>query len=262
MKISRAVLLAPLLTLACLGNARPTQPLGVHEQYVLFVGNSLTYTNDLPGVFRDLASAGGVDVGVQSYALPNTALIDYTFDARAMATIGNGVWDFVVLQQGTTSVPVCRDTLVLAAQTFDAPIRRGGGVPAIMMSWPSTNRRDLFPAVHNSFALAAQTVDGIFLPVGDAWLEAWKVNADHQLYGSDGYHPGAAGTYLAALVIYEKLTGKDARNLPTNLILGESKISLPAAIVRQLQEAAHAANALPVPQVVVPPTPAGPPITC
>lgn len=88
-----------------------------------------------------------------------------------------------MLQQGTTSVAVCRDTLVLAAQLIDPYIRRGGGVPALMMSWPSADRQQVFPNVHDSFALAAQRVNGMFLPVGDAWLEAWKVNAQQGLYG-------------------------------------------------------------------------------
>lgn len=260
--ILRASLLAPFLVLGCLRAPPPTEPLDGHALQVLFLGNSLTYANDLPGMFRDLAIAGGVDVGVMMHAEPNRALIDFTFMSSVMDLVGSGVWDYVVLQQGTTSVPVCRDTLVLAAKIMDPLIRRGGGVPAIIMSWPSSNQQSLFPAVHRSFALAAQTVNGVFLPVGDAWLEAWKVNSDHALYSADGYHPGIAGSYLAALVIYEKLTGKDARELPADLRIGMYKISLPPATVRQLQEAAHAANALPVPLVVVPPTPVAPPITC
>jgi len=53
--------------------------------------------------------------------------------------------------------------------------------------------------VHDSFALAAQRVNGMFLPVGDAWLAAWKVNSQQGLYGVDCYHPSQAGTYLAHL---------------------------------------------------------------
>ena len=244
-----------VMSVACLPGAPPTEPFAAHAKHVLFVGNSLTNTNDLPRVFQDLAIAGGYDVGVTTLANANAALIDYAYDASAMTLVGRGTWDFVVLQQGTTSVAVCRDTLVLAARLMDPYIRRGGGVPALMMSWPSAHRQQLFPNVHDSFALAAQKVDGMFLPVGDAWLEAWKVNSQHGLYGGDGYHQSKAGTYLAALVIYKKLTGKDARALPTDLRVGADKILLPVAQVRQLQEAAHAANASPVSPVVMPATP-------
>lgn len=262
MRLSKTILATPLFVIACLASGPPTEPYSAHSKHVLFVGNSLTYTNDLPGVFRDLANAGGYDVGVTTLAYANVALIDFMKDANAVALIGNGGWNYVVLQQGTTSVAVCRDTLVLAAQQMDPLIRRGGGVPALMMSWPSSTRQQVFPNVHDSFALAAQSVNGVFLAVGDAWLEAWKMNPNLPLYGSDGYHPSQAGTYLAALVIYERLTGKDARQLPVDIRVGADRFLLPAAQVRQLQEAAHAANALPVPPVVVPPTPVGTPITC
>lgn len=262
MRISKVILGAALFVMACLPSAPPTEPYSAHTKHVLFVGNSLTYTNDMPGVFRDLAIAGGYDVGVTTLAYPNVALIDFMTDGNAIATIGNGGWDYVVLQQGTTSVPICRDTLVLAAQLMDPYIRRGGGKPALMMSWPSSSRQQVFPNVHDSFALAAQTVNGLFLPVGDAWLEAWKLNPGLSLYGSDGYHPSQLATYLGALVIYEKLTGKDARQLPVDIRVGNDRFLLPAATVRQLQEAAHAANLLLVPPVVVPPTPVGAPVTC
>lgn len=262
MRLFKIILAAPLFALACLASGPPTEPYSAHSKHVLFVGNSLTYTNDLPGVFRDLANASGFDVGVTALTYANVALIDFMKDANAVATIGNGGWNYVVLQQGTTSVAICRDTLVLAAQKMEPLIRRGGGIPALMMSWPASSRQHVFSNVHDSFALAAQSINGLFLPVGDAWLEAWKVNPGQSLYGGDGYHPSQAGTYLAALVLYEKLTGKDARLLPVDIRVGADRFLLPAAQVRQLQEAAHAANVLPVPDVIVPPTPAGPPISC
>jgi hypothetical protein len=45
-------------------------------------------------------------------------------------------------------------------------------------------------------------------------------NADNalQLYGADGYHPSALGTFLAALEIYERLSGRDARSPAQNTI--------------------------------------------
>ena len=259
-KLISVLIASTALLGSCRGHSS-TEPLGVHGSKVLFLGNSLTYTNDLPGVFRDLAAAGGIDVGVQSVAYPNMALIDYLDRPEVLAIIDRG-WNYVVMQQGGSTLPICRDTLVLSAKLLAPRIRAKGGVPALLASWPSSDRQFAFPAAHESFALAAQAVDGVFLPVGDAWLEAWKINPAHALYGVDGYHPGREGTYLAALVIYEKLTGKDARELPVDMPVGADRFVLPETVVRELQIAAHIANSLPVPKVVVPPTPVAPPITC
>jgi hypothetical protein len=49
----------------------------VSGQHVLFIGNSLTYTNDLPGTVAALASQVSDTIRVQSVALPNLALIDH-----------------------------------------------------------------------------------------------------------------------------------------------------------------------------------------
>ena len=83
---------------------------------------------------------------------------------------------------------------------------------------------------------------GVFLPAGEAWRAAWKADASLALYGPDGFHPSATGTYLAALEIYERLSGRDARTLPAQAFAGGAAIGLPVATIRLLQQAAHDAN--------------------
>jgi hypothetical protein len=51
---------------------------------LLFIGNSLTYTNDLPGMLANLAIATGDSVLVAMAAGPNLALIDHTNGATPM----------------------------------------------------------------------------------------------------------------------------------------------------------------------------------
>src|SRR6185295_3078149 len=76
---------------------------------VLFIGNSLTYTNDLPSMVEAVASAAGMTFVTQSIALANYALIDHWNDGVAQGTIRNGNFDFVVLQQGPSSLQLSRD---------------------------------------------------------------------------------------------------------------------------------------------------------
>ncbi|HVF38453.1 MAG TPA: hypothetical protein VM939_01045, partial [Gemmatimonadaceae bacterium] len=104
------------------------------------------------------------------------------------------------------------------------------------------NQSNLFPAVRLSSQLAAEAVGGVFMPVGEAWRQALIANSQLSLYGPDGYHPGELGTYLAALVIYEKITGKDARNLPAQAIAGGRSLVVDEATVRLLQTTAHETN--------------------
>jgi hypothetical protein len=212
---------------------------------VLFIGNSLTYANDLPGTLRRMALAAGDTMQVTTVAEPNFALIDhYLGGSDALAVIASRRWDYVVLQQGPSTTPINRDSLIIATRFFAPHIRNAGAVPALYMVWPTSDRTAFFDAARISYQMAADTVDGIFMPAGRAWVKAWETDPTLTLYDADGLHPTAMGTYLAALVIYERLTGHDARLLPVNPLVQGIPLGAPEATVRLLQRAAHETNTL------------------
>ena len=62
-------------------------------------------------------------------------------------------------------------------------------------------------------------MSGVYLPVGAARLAAWAKDAAMPLYYGDGLHRSELGTYLAALVMCERFTGKDARLLPAQAVV-------------------------------------------
>lgn len=252
------------LTCALLGCARPTTapvPFGEGDN-VLFVGNSLTYQNDLPGMVASIAAAGGTPLNTGSLTLPNHALIDYVVNGSIQPVIASGApggWQYIVMQQGPSTVPICRDTLVIAVKEIDRLGKAGNATSVVMMAWPTKARALDFPKVHESSQMAAETVGARFAPAGDAWLRALERDPSLALYGPDGYHPAPLGSFLAALVIYEQVTGMDARDLPASAAIAGGGVAATAATVRLLQEAAHAANANAFSRQLPPWTPAVPP---
>ena len=234
----RSVFVAGLLGCALTGASLEPLPAGGH--HVLFIGNSLTYTNDLPGTIAALASSVGDTIRVRSVALPDFALIDHVDGgSNAVDMIRSQKWSMVVLQQGPSTLPLNRDTLVLATQKFEPFIKAAGARSGTFMTWPASDRPGDFVRVLGSSQLAAKTVGGVLLPVGQAWVAAWAKDPQLPLYGPDGYHPGELGTYLAALVIYEGITGHDARLLPARAVVGGRDLNMPVATVRMLQTVAH-----------------------
>ena len=230
----------PLLLLACAGGSTTPEPGEPTVYRVLFVGNSLTYFNDLPGTVAHLASSGADSIEVGSVALANFALIDHaTGKSDAVDVIRRGGWDYVVLQQGPSSLPISRDTLILGTELLDSEIRAVGGRTAELMVWPTAGNPAAFDAVRDSYQQAALAVDGLFLPAGEAWRTAWAVDPTLSLYGSDGFHPSELGTYLAALVVYEGITGHDAIDLPGEAFAAGHPLVVPVGVVRLLQHAAH-----------------------
>ncbi len=185
---------------------------------VLFVGNSLTEGNDLPLLVEALSAAGGNPLAVDSVTYGGVALEDH-WNLGTQDRIAAGGWRFVVLQQGPSALPESRASLREATRRFDGVIRAAGARTALYMVWPESSRRQAFPDVSASYRLAAQDVDGILLPAGDAWIAAWRRDPSLPLYGPDGFHPSVLGTYLAALTIYGGLRDASLVGLPSRLQL-------------------------------------------
>jgi len=105
---------------------------------------------------------------------------------------------------------------------------------AMFMVWPSAARSGDLDGVRASYEGAATLTGGVLLPAGDAWRAAWRREPRLALYGPDGFHPSAPGSYLAALTIFHALTGR----LPP----ATSAPSIPAKELEVLRAAAIEAN--------------------
>ena len=206
--LRRLVVLLSLMSVAAGGQA-PSSP-----TRVLFVGNSLTYANDLPAMVATLARAAGRPTQVESVALPDFGLEEHWQQGDARKAIARGGWTYVVLQQGPSALPESRRILIDYVKRFDKEIKASGAKTALYMVWPSQQRRGDFSGVSQSYRAAATEIAAIVMPVGDAWREAWAKDSKLALYGPDGFHPSQMGTYLAALVIYRQLTGTAPPVLP------------------------------------------------
>jgi hypothetical protein len=240
-RVSRVLLCG--ISVACFGGSDPVAPLPEGGHRVLFIGNSLTYENDLPATLAELAASVGDTIRVRTVALPNFALIDhYNGGSNALAQIATGGWEYVVMQQGPSSTQINRDSLILTARLFEPHIRSAGATPALYMVWPTIDRFRFFDEVRISYEMAADAVNGVFMPAGRAWITAWETDPDLELYAPDGLHPSPLGTYLAALVIYERITGHDARLLPGQAVVQGIPVNAPESTIRLLQRAAHETN--------------------
>jgi hypothetical protein len=166
-----------------------------------------------------LAAAVGMQVEGTDVSKGGFSLEDHWNDRAAPMAVDRGGWHFVIMQQGPSALPDSRENLRFWAKQFNARIRAVGGRPAMYMVWPEAVRMNVFDDVRLSYLLAAQDIDGLFLPAGDAWRAAWRREPSLQLYGSDGFHPSVLGTYTAALVIASKITGKSPVGMPRDLAL-------------------------------------------
>lgn len=214
---------AVLLLLALTACGSSTEP-AIGDLRVLFIGNSLTYANDLPDMLVRFAEStgGSLRIEVRDVSNGNYALEDHWLNTRTTDAVDEGGWDVVVLQQGPSSLPENQANLRYWAARFANRIRAQGGRPALFMVWPDDTRLAFFDAVRQSYTAAADTANADLYPAGEAWRAAWREDPTIPLYDSDGYHPAFLGSYLAALTIYQGVTGRSPVGLPDLGLLPET----------------------------------------
>ena len=181
---------------------------------VLFIGNSLTFFNDLPELFAGLAQSGGYEVEVEMMAHGGWTLADHAQSSATMKMIKGGSWDTVVLQEQSRlpAIPDQRDEqMVPAVRLLDERIKESGAETILFMTWGS---RDGLPeAGYDDYAEMQSQIEAgtleigrelemIIAPVGIAWQIAIERNPNLNLWQLDGIHPTREGTYLSALVFY------------------------------------------------------------
>jgi hypothetical protein len=238
--IRRALPLAALV--ACSLGTAPEAPEGSVK--VLFIGNSLTYQNDLPRTVAQLAlSAGLPQCYCYQIAYPDYALEDHYDRREAITALEEEDWDFVVMQQGPSALPDSRTHLRLWAGVFGNIIDSVGGQAIMYGVWPQRSRSFDFPNVAESYRLAAMDIGALFAPAGEAWQLAWAQDPTLPLYDFDDFHPSAMGTYLAALVLFQRIYARTPEGVQVTAVVDGRAQPWSVAQVQLLQTAAAAANA-------------------
>ena len=236
------------LVLVC--SPAPKDPLGLEDlgegMKVLFIGNSLTEFNNLPQMVQIVGEAAGYEIAVRSVTKGSYSLEEHWSEGAAVEAIRAADWDVVVLQQGPSSLPLNNILLRDWSEEFNTVIREQGARPALYMVWPEATRPATFDAVSAAYSNAAEAVEGMLFPVGEAWRTAWNRDPNLDLYWNDGFHPSELGSALGALVIFQQLFDESPVGLPSLMVPttpGLPSLNLPSHLTTLLQEAAAQANA-------------------
>lgn len=227
----------------------------------------------VPGVFKQLADEAGLQVSVSSELMSGQSLRFHLDEKRSLITARP--WDAVVLQEYSTlnpRKPGDAAAFVAAAGQLEAAVHAVNPAARVYLlqtwaradqvyrtpggRWSGQTLEAMQADLRAAYAQAAERaacVAGV-LPVGDAALravqegvadrdpfdgiDAGKVN----LWGPDSYHFGPWGSYLEALVIFGRLTGRDPQGLGPDSRAGRDLGLTPAQVqaaqrvaARQLQ---------------------------
>jgi hypothetical protein len=181
---------------------------------VLFIGNSYTFTNNLPDMFAELARAGGHPVEVGMSAPGGWTLADHLQSPETLNALSSKKWNVVVLQEQSQipSIDPGRfQSMYPAGREWVRRIRETGAEPMFFVTWahrggwPENGMgtyQSMQAQIDTGYAGIALELNVPVAPVGSAWFRAVSAHPGLSLWQADGSHPSEQGTYLAACVFY------------------------------------------------------------
>jgi hypothetical protein len=207
------------------GNASDAADAGPSALRVLFIGNSYTYVNDLPGMLGKIAASSGVapTITTDEVVEGSATLEVHWTNAIAQGKIQQGQWTHVVLQGQSLEAAADSSSFFAYAQKFGDLIVDAGARPTLFVTWARAAGDLSYSPQYGSFVASAQMQDvitvayakvakkwpqSILACAGEAFKRSIAKYPDIVLQQSDFSHPTVAGTYLAASTFYVALTGK------------------------------------------------------
>lgn len=172
---------------------------------ILFVGNSLTYTNDLPKLVEAIGKDSGLEIKTTMIAYPDYALEDHWNDGQIQMLIASKKYDFVVVQQGPSSQIDGRMSLLDYGARIKGVCAANNTQLAFFMVWPAFANFHTFDGVINNYTNAAVVTNSLLCPAGKIWKEYFLSSGDYSYYGPDMFHPSMSGSKNAALIIFKTL---------------------------------------------------------
>ncbi|MEM9466417.1 MAG: hypothetical protein AAGA90_13670 [Actinomycetota bacterium] len=190
---------------------------GEADLQVLFVGNSHTGVNDVPGTVEVIAGANGTSIEATMIAPGGTRLSDHRFNPEVIDALESGEFDVVVFQEQSQlpSVPQLAESQTLpAALALDAMADEAGTRVVWFQTWA---HREGWPdgghaaypsmqdAVVETYAEIGRQTGGDVAIAGQRWSRVFLGDPTIDLYDDDGVHASEIGSYLAAIAITDAL---------------------------------------------------------
>ena len=202
---------------------------------ILFLGNSLMFFNDMPGLFRDLATAAGKKVYVDSVTRGSATISDFArqytdVGAQAYQKIQNERWDYIIIEPSRRITPFENTTYkaeLESAHLLQQMAAKAGAKILLYCVWGNNDgtltqydatdpanmikgqvHYDYTRKMHVEFLKKvntefAEALGGVgVIDAGYAFENSMALYPNINLYDPDRRHPSLEGSYLAAACVY------------------------------------------------------------
>lgn len=214
---------------------------------VLFIGNSILFTHNVPKIMASIASTPAMKV---TAVFGDAYTLEDHWNQRVALNVLRSErpgWEIVILQEGTgrdMDTPAEYEKYV---RLFENEARKIGARTYIVENYSDDSAH--YDGRHKTMKDWSAKLKLSFIPVGTAWNELRSRHPEVNLYEPDNHHPSLQGSYLMACVYYQALFGvAPTSGLRTELgytdrSIGSSRLFSRVATAREVQETARQAVA-------------------
>ena len=193
---------------------------------ILFIGNSFTARNDVPGLIADMARQRGFQVQTELVSRGGASLKQH-WNAGALGMHEKDPFDAVVLQEQSTLPAKNEARFHDNVRLFAKAVTNAQLV--LYSTWARADEPEKQQSITDAYARIAAEARARVAPVGSAFAALQAAGV--ALHDKDKSHANMLGSYVAACVFFATIFGQS----PVGLECAKIKDKL---VLEQLQQAA------------------------
>lgn len=214
---------------------------------ILFIGNSMTYTEDAPTQFVKIYSLiyGAQPLLVKSATGPGLTLREHLANKNTKKALQDQKWDYVIVQEGSQPAFHRPEEALESIRRIVKITQEDGGKPFVVMIPADRGRPEWQTKLNVFFRKTANELAIPLVPLGEVCAFCQKYHPELNLHNPDKHHPNKTGALLYACLTaravkpFETATLKDklskAQSAKQSELTAEQLKSL-AALADVLQE--------------------------
>ena len=170
----------------------------------LFIGNSHTYYNDMPSMFKDVCKKNGIDMHVTMLTKGGMGLDYHADNEQTRFNILYGEYDYIILQHVAHPMGEFSGMDEALGKIMEW-IRQTESKPCLFMTWTMEGDEASQKEMSDRYRYLADKYGCLLAAVGDRWWDQIHKYPEIDLFADDRRHASDAGSMLIAKTIFESL---------------------------------------------------------
>lgn len=191
---------------------------------MLFIGNSFTFMNNMPFMFRDIAVAKGKKIYVDTVVEGGKDFNFHAHNPETYAAIKSRKWDYIIVQGHSNELAqpesvIDKNSLPYARQIVDSIHASNPCTQVLLyMTWgykfgnpkwsAIASYEPMQERIESQYLRFADLLDARLSPVGAVWKTIRASHPALNLYYTDNIHPSYAGSYVSACTFFASIFGE------------------------------------------------------